>query len=36
MSFKPKYVSIRVSGIGKVTKVSILCKDGVVYAEDVL
>ncbi len=36
MSFKAKYVSVRVSGIGKVTKVTKLCKDGIVYEDDVL
>ena len=36
MSFTPKYVTVRVSGIEKVTKVSVLCKDGVVYEDDVL
>ena len=36
MSFKAKYVSVRVSGIGKVTKVSVLCKNGIVYEDDVL
>ncbi len=36
MSFTPKYVTVRVSGIGQVTNVPFLCKDGVVYEEDVL
>ncbi len=36
MTFRAKYVSVRVSGIGKVTKVTVLCKDGIVFEEDVL
>ncbi len=36
MTFRAKYVSVRVSGIGKVTKITVLCKDGIVFEEDVL
>lgn len=36
MSFTPKYVTIRVSGIGKVTKVSIVKKDGQFSVKDVV